>query len=85
MKEVTIKSINPKSLALTWFIAYGLVGFIYNLLICMGEDKSLSYTLGYTAFSTFFCAIFGVIGGYLGAFFYNVAAKWCGGIKLEVE
>ena len=68
---------------------YAMIGFIMGL--SGAGSSSLSGPMGFIfgigslVFFPVFYGIMGFVGGAIGAFFYNIIAKWIGGIELEIK
>ena len=91
MKE--IKSVEPVSVAkitaiisAIWAFVVVTVGLLFTPLIMMGPFHGYVTLFGLAAIVIYpmLAAIMGFIGGLVGAFFYNVAAKYTGGVRLDI-
>lgn len=87
---VKIKSLNSKSLAKVYGIAYLIIATIvapFFLFITSIEDEAFNLTssIFVTIFFVFFYGIVGAIGGFLISIIYNFIAKNYGGIEIETE
>ncbi len=97
---LVIKKINVVSSGKMVGMMYSLLGLlfgaIFSLMVILGVDPSQAARtpgteLGvYTgAFSVIaFPILFGIAGfiaGLLGAVFFNLAARWCGGLLIETQ
>jgi hypothetical protein len=96
-----IKKFNPLSVMRLAAICYGALGLFEGILFTMvflviglsGQDampgmpRFLAPLFGVfsVVFFPILFAVFGAIGGGLGAVIYNVAARFVGGIEVEVE
>jgi hypothetical protein len=88
-----IKRIDPLSLAKIFGFLYGVLGLIGGLffsvisLLTHGEPNGVPWFLGVGAI-IFLPIMYGIGGSIMGAIsgmLYNLAAKYTGGIKFEVE
>ena len=73
-------------------ILYGLLGLIaapfFLLAAILGAKTSGAMAVGGIAFAVLIpvlYAVAGFIGGIIAAFFYNLVAKWTGGLEFEVS
>lgn len=91
-----IKRINPSSLAKvlgTLYVLFGFIGGIVFLIIAVffgGFDHSpkaeaVIFGVAAPVFLPILYGIIGAVAGFVIAFFYNLVAKWTGGIELDIE
>jgi hypothetical protein len=96
LRKRKIKSVNPLQLGKMFAVLYGLMGLllmpIFLVMTAFSSHLANSQRVGMLALGTgfaicapFIYAVMGFIFGALGALLYNVAAKWLGGIEVEVE
>ena len=83
-----ISRIEPVQLGKIFAVTYAVFSIIFvpfiAIAMLMDSDESgsgvliiVGVTIGYM--------VLGFIGGVIGAFIYNLAAKWIGGIEIEIE
>ena len=68
------------------FIPLALVGGVAGL--ASGQKNGVLGGIGFLAIAVLapiFYGVLGFVGGAIGAFIYNLAAKWVGGIEIELE
>ena len=97
-KKVIVNKVGVSSLGIVVGCVYALfglvVGAIMTLISILGALAaqsfgafgaiSLLFGVGSIILLPIFYGIIGIIVGILAAWFYNMVAKWIGGIKLEV-
>jgi hypothetical protein len=76
-----IRKIVPTTLGNTFAIVYFLIGLAVAILLGISGLKNFGYCFGFT----FGYTVGGYVTGIVGAFAYNLAAKYTGGIKVEVS
>lgn len=67
------------------FIGLFMMGMTYFVPAPEGEKIPFYFGLAAPVVMPFMYAVLGLVSGYLGALFYNVVAKWVGGIKVELD
>jgi len=91
-----IKRIAPLQLAKMSALVYGVMGLlfcpVFLVMSLMTSHLAQQQRVGMMVFGTGFAlmmpviyAVMGFVFGALSAFIYNVAARWIGGIEVEVE
>ena len=91
-----IKRISPLQLGKMLALLYGVLGILFVpfflIMSLMAPHMPSQQRAGFMAFGVGFAIAFpfiyaalGFIGGVVTAFIYNIAAKWVGGIEVEVE
>lgn len=83
-----VKRIAPLQFGKLLAVVYALLSLIFipfmliaSSLAPDGSGFGLLFVIGMPVLYI----IMGFIGGIIGAFFYNIAAKWVGGVELEIE
>lgn len=73
-------------------VLYGMIGLVaapfFLLAALIGGKTSGAVAMGGVAFAVLIpvlYAVLGFIGGIIAAFFYNLVAKWTGGLEFEVS
>ena len=87
----TLRRIAPGSAFKIGLIAYGILGFILGAVCSMAAVAGLHAHVMFAkvgVFAVIFCPIvYGIIGGVgavIAALIYNLAAKWVGGLEVEI-
>jgi len=91
-----IKSVGVLSIAKISGIIYTLIGLLFIPLaligglagVASGQKSGVLGGIGVLAIAVLAPIFYGVLGfvaGAIGAFLYNLAAKWVGGIEIELE
>ena len=91
-----IKRIAPVQLGKMFAVLYGLMGlliipfflimsFVASQMPSQQRVGVLALGAGFTIFVPIIYAAMGFVFGIIGAAIYNLAAKWVGGIEVEVE
>jgi hypothetical protein len=90
-----VRRFDPQSVMKILAIIYGLLGGVEGVVISLAALLGLAARSGSNRFALFgvfaivlvpiLFAVIGAISGGLGAVIYNVAAKWVGGIHVEVS
>jgi hypothetical protein len=91
----TIKSVGVLSVAKIFGAIYGVMGLIFLpfflLMSALVPAQNAQNPFGMIAglvfglFAPVFYAVLGFVLGAISAFFYNLLAKWVGGIQVQVE
>jgi hypothetical protein len=80
-----VKRIDPLTLAKVLTITYGLGGLIGSFLMAIAKAGDFGFFIGFIVGFTAVYTLVGFLSGLIGAFLYNVAAKYTGGISVEIE
>lgn len=91
-----LKRIAPLQLGKMLALLYGIMGLIFiPIFLFMSAASSqvspdqrmglMAFGAGFALFMPVLYAVIGFIFGVIGALIYNLAAKWVGGIEVEVE
>ena len=91
-----IKSVGVLSIAKISGIIYASIGLLFIPLalvvglagLASGQKGGVLGGIGFLAMAILAPIFYGVLGfvsGAIGAFLYNLAAKWVGGIEIELE
>ena len=85
-KSVTLKKIDPLSLAKIEALCCAIVGLIVGLVMtAFSAVIGFPYGAASIIILPIMYGIFGFIAGAIGAVVYNAIADWVGGIKLDFE
>lgn len=80
-----IKRIVPTTLAKAFTVIYGLIGLIVAFFAALVKASDFAYSIGFLFGFTAIYIISGYLVGLITAFFYNIAAKYTGGVAIEIE
>ena len=94
LEAMTIRSIDPMSLAKIYAVLYGIMSLLVALPMGCASmflpADEFGFAIGSWGLATIlvypiFGAIMGFIGGLLTAVIYNLVAGWVGGVRIGVE
>lgn len=88
IKKIDAWSVAKLSLVLNavfgFFIGLFIMGMTYFVPAPQGEQIPFYFGISAPIVMPLLYALIGLVSGYLGALFYNIIAKWVGGIKVEL-
>lgn len=94
--KIKIKRFEPLQLGKMFALLHGMIGLVFMPIVLFfsliasklpptQQVGIMAMGIGFTLFMPIIYAVLGFLVGVIGGFFYNLFAKWIGGIVVEIE